>query len=373
METGRYRLGDRLPPERHLAEMFQLSRPTVSHAVQKLVAEKLIRRTGRDGTLVTDLPPQKPMLYGLLILDQGRPTESSIFTLMAREILRCAEMAGAGVMQHDPSTCEDPRDPSLLPRYESIVRQFIHRGVDGVLMMPQIILPDQYVSATASIMDELKRAEIPAVLIDSDIVRYPDRSEFDWVGIDNFSAGYALARHFLKLGCRKIDFFAIDTRHPTQEARIAGYLRAMEDFNIRWDADNIHHCNTSEKEHLAEILRRRRPDAILVVNDFQAALIIRYALGAGIAIPGAMRVGSFDDLPMAGRPPVPLTTVRQPMVGLGAAAYWMLVRRINNPELPPMHVELNGELVIRDSSGTRKTADPSASNQRPMIPRNGKV
>jgi LacI family transcriptional regulator len=352
LETGRYRIGDRIPTERDLAAQFALSRPTVSGAIKRLAHAKLIGPTQRKGSVVLKLPPARPLIFGFVVLDQNRRPDESIFSVLAKEMLRRAAAEHSFIALHDPSRGEDPGDPGLFVRYRTVATEFIKQKVDGVFLMPQLILPDQYVSATTGIAEEIEKASIPVVLIDGDVVRYPDRSHFDWVGIDNFHSGFIMAKHFIRLGCRRIDFFAITTRHSTQEARIAGYLKALEDQGIRPDADGIHHGDLLNGDFATEVLRHRRPEAVIVVNDFQGASVMRQATQAGIKIPGQLRVGSFDDLPMARTLPVPLTTIRQPVAGMAEAAYRTMLQRISAPGLPPLHIELKGELIIRASSGT---------------------
>ena len=353
IESGKFRIGERIPAERDLAAQFKLSRPTVMAAIQRLVKENMIRRGRRTGSVVTNLPPRKSRTFGAIIMGLVRqPQEQSIFNAVGNAISYCAASDHSAVLMQDPSWGDDPVMPGLAERFRSIADQFIARKVDGVFLMPQWIMPDQQISGSAEIVEKFERCSIPVVLIDADIVRYPARSNFDLVGIDNFHSGYILATHFLKLGCRKIDFFALATRHPTQEARIAGYLKAMEAYGVRPDAECIHHGNLLDGGFVLSILRQRRPEAILVANDLRAAAIMRLAFEAGMKIPGELRIGGFDDMPLAAHLSVPLTTIRQPAVGIGSIAYHTLLKRINDPGLPPMHTDLNSELVVRASSGT---------------------
>ncbi|MDA8377959.1 MAG: LacI family DNA-binding transcriptional regulator [Planctomycetia bacterium] len=353
IETGKFRIGERIPPERDLAEQFRVSRPTITAAIHRLVKENMIRRNHKAGSMVTSAPPRKSMTFGAILLGLSRQhQEETIFSAVASEILLRAGMEHSMVLLQDPSWFEYPHDPGLAERYKAVISQFIERQVAGVFLTPQWILPDQEVSATAVRIEQLRKASIPVVLIDSDIVRYPARSSLDLVGIDNFHSGYILAEHFLKLGCRRIDFFAIDMRHPTQEARIAGYLKAMESYGLPADTAGIHYGDLLEGDFVVETLRQRRPEAVLIVNDFRAASVMRLALAAGIRIPRHVRMGSFDDLPMTAHLSVPLTTIRQPSAGIGAVAFHTMLQRIAEPALPPIHIELSGELIVRASSGS---------------------
>lgn len=353
IETGRFRIGERIPAERDLAIQFKVSRPTITAAIQRLVRENMIRRSRNAGSIVMKAPARKSLTFGAILLGLNRQhQEETIFSTVGNEIVHRAGMEHSMVLLQDPSWLEYPGDPGLTERYGAIASQFIARKVAGVFLTPQWILPEQYLSTTAGVVEELAQAAIPVVLVDGDIVRYPARSRFDLVGIDNFHSGYLLAEHFLKLGCRKIDFFAIAMRHPTQEARIAGYLKAMESHGLHPDPAGVHYGDLLGGDFVVTTLRRRRPEAVLVVNDFRAASVMRMALAAKFKIPQEIRIGGFDDLPMACHLSVPLTTIRQPAAGIGAIALHTMLQRINEPQLPPMHIEVTAELIVRASSGS---------------------
>ncbi len=352
IETGKYGVGDRIPTERNLTTEFKISRPTITAAIHRLVHEGLLRRNGKAGSVVMALPPRRTFTFGAILLMLGRQQQvESLFGIVGHEIAHRAGIDQNAVLLRDPSWGDDPDEPNLAMRYREIAGQFIQRQVAGAFVMPQNILPGQYVSATAAIAEDLKAAGIAVVLIDGDLIRYPQRSAFDLVGIDNFSAGYTLASHFIGLGCRKIDFFGNTARHPTQQARVSGYLQALADHGLPSDPAGVQYGKLHSEEFVIPTLRRRKPDAVLVLSDFRAASVMRFALQAGIKIPQDLRIGSFDDLPMAAHLSVPLTTVRQPAAGLGAAAYQVMLQRLAEPSLPPMHVQLSGELMVRESSG----------------------
>lgn len=353
IETGRFRVGERIPAERDLAIQFKVSRPTINAAIQRLVRENLICRSRNAGSVVMKAPPRKSLTFGAILLGLNRQhQEETIFSAVGNEIVHRASTEHSMVWLQDPSWLAYPDDPGLTSRYERIIGQFIARKVAGVFLTPQWILREQYVSTTLGFIEELIEAAIPVVLIDSDVFRFPNRSCYDLVGIDNFHSGYLLTEHFLRLGCTKIDFFAITMRHPTQDARIAGYLKAIEAHGLHPDPAAIHYGDLLHGDFAVATLRRRHPEAVLVVNDFRAASVMRMASAAGIKIPQDVRIGSFDDLPIASHLSVPLTTIRQPAAGIGAIAWHTMLQRISEPQLPPMHIEATAELIVRASSGS---------------------
>lgn len=102
---------------------------------------------------------------------------------------------------------------------------------------------------------------------------------------------------------------------------------------------------------------------------FEAARI------AGIPIPGALSVVGIDDIEAASLTDPPLTTVRVPMVQLGACAADLLLRVTSGSRtreiLQGCEVRCRTELVVRGS-----TAAPVAcrnSRRRPVAPPPGRV
>lgn len=84
IERGELRPGQRLPPERVLAEQFRVSRPSVREALSALEIMGLVDSQHGDGTYVTDIPPalrREPQL-----LDDIGPSE----LLRAREAIECS-------------------------------------------------------------------------------------------------------------------------------------------------------------------------------------------------------------------------------------------------------------------------------------------
>ncbi len=351
IQTGRFPLHQRIPTERDLAAQFGLSRPTASGAIQRLVKENLIRRNGKAGSTVIAVPPRQSLTFGAILIGlASQHREQTVCDMISKELARRAAMDNSFVLAQDPSWSEDPGESGVANRYRAIADEFISRRVAGAFLIPQEILADQFSSPTAAVVQDFQAAGIPVVLIDRDIVRYPELSRVDLVGIDNFEAGFALTRHFVDMGCRRIDFLAHTTRVPTQESRIDGFLRALQANGLRADAGAVRRGNLFDRDFVVNTLQQRHPDAALVVSDSRAASVMRFALDAGIKIPEQLRLGSFDDLPMSAHLPVPLTTIRQPAVGVAAVALRTMLQRMDDPLLPPVHSELHGELMVRRSS-----------------------
>jgi LacI family transcriptional regulator len=75
------------------------------------------------------------------------------------------------------------------------------------------------------------------------------------------------------------------------------------------------------------------------------------AKAAGLSIGHDLSIVGFDDVYMASQSYPPLTTVRQPMAGMGEAALEMLVTLIQGRTILKPRRELPTELIVRQSTG----------------------
>jgi len=93
------------------------------------------------------------------------------------------------------------------------------------------------------------------------------------------------------------------------------------------------------------------PDAIFVANDHMAFAVmdtLRYELG--MDLPGDVSIIGYDDVPAAAWPSYNLTTVRQPVNRLVAHTVDILLDNIENPDVKPQRIEIDGPLVIRNTA-----------------------
>jgi DNA-binding LacI/PurR family transcriptional regulator len=111
-----------------------------------------------------------------------------------------------------------------------------------------------------------------------------------------------------------------------------------------------------------DAVREHNPDGIVCDNDRHAAIIMRHLLNANIAIPGQIKLAGFDDTPTASLLTVPLTTVRQPAAAIALRAMSVMNDRLAHPLLPPVHVTVHCELVVRESTVGSNGKSPNATS-----------
>jgi GntR family transcriptional regulator of arabinose operon len=338
--TGRYAPGQRLPSESALVKAFGASRPTVNRALRDLQLSGVIERRAGSGSYVRKDPSGRGHVFGLLIPELGR---TEIFEPI------CRGMADARPgEQHALLWGRSLADAANIEEQASeACAQLVEKKVAGVFFAP-LELTGEKDTINRRIAAVFDGAGIPLVLLDRDLVPYPDRSQYDLVGIDNRRAGYTVTAHLLKAGCRRIVFIGRPRSAPTVDARISGYREAVAD--ARRDS-HICRVNPEDVIEVKRILKTIRPDGFVCANDFTAAQLLKTLNALGVAVPDDVRMAGIDDVKYASLLSVPLTTIHQPCGELGAAAISTMLDRLRQPTMPPRDVLLNFTLVVRDSCG----------------------
>jgi len=102
--------------------------------------------------------------------------------------------------------------------------------------------------------------------------------------------------------------------------------------------------------------RDARPTAIFASNDDMAAAAISVAHRRGLHVPQDVSIVGFDDTSLATTTWPEITTIRQPIAAMAAAAVEMLLAQVRDRRAGGGDGEdedrvLNHELVVRESCG----------------------
>jgi LacI family transcriptional regulator len=101
-----------------------------------------------------------------------------------------------------------------------------------------------------------------------------------------------------------------------------------------------------------QLLARNKPfTALFAYNDLSAIGAMRAFQESGLKVPHDISVIGFDDIPVAVYYYPSLTTLRQPLLAMGELAARTLVERIEGKEISSKEIAVEGELVIRESTG----------------------
>lgn len=341
--SGKYRSGQRLPSESQLVKRFNVSRPTAQRALLDLVQMGLVERHVGSGTYVTQQPEGKRECWGMIVPGLKK---TEFFEPICTEIARLAQAQGAILLWGELSH-EDLEERSR--QAEQLCRKYVANGVTGLFFAP-LEFSEAKDRINRMVIQIVREANIPTILLDRDIHVYPERSDLDLVGIDNFASGWCLARHMVEQGCRTIAMVARPYSAPTVDARIAGIHSSLSWLGFPPKKGWLHFGEPEQVSFVRSLLKKTAPDAIICANDLTAAALMRSLYELGVQVPKDIRIAGFDDIRIASLLPVPLTTIRQPCKAIGACAVEALLGRQRNPDLPSRQILLNTELVVRQST-----------------------
>ena len=342
--SGKYRSNLPFPSVRALINRFKLSDRTVRHALDELVHQGLISRRQGRGTFVTNNATSRKIgliVPGVACTDFFQPIVSEINQLARKEDYT---LLFAEVFSMD-------RDERV-HQVRELAAEFIKKRVAGVIYEP-LAGPDG-TEPNAHILSVFKRARIPVVLIDCDIVPFPRRSEYDVVGVNDVEAGAKIAAHLIEAGAKRVHFLICKLCPTTFENRLYGAEVELIKAG-RFKKGSVLYAEANDLAALKRHIRKNgKPDAFVCSNDAIAAEFKQTLEKAGLSVPKDVLLTGFADLPIASLMSPPLTTIRQERDQLGGQAFRRLLERIANPGLPANEIFFPAPLVARESTERRR-------------------
>lgn len=204
---------------------------------------------------------------------------------------------------------------------------------DGIVLLGQ--------AAPASAIQRLKR--LPMVVVAGRLEH--DQGRVDQVRVDNAGGIISLTRHLIDVhGHKDLLYIGGPADSPDAAERLAAFQRTSPGRVLT--GDFTQHSGRAIAESLSVL-----PQAIVCANDQMAIGILSGLRARGVSVPGDVAVTGFDGIDLGRHVQPPLTTVRQPMQPIGAAAVTLLEQRLADPTQPPADVRLPTQLVVRTSCG----------------------
>ncbi|MEU2282994.1 LacI family DNA-binding transcriptional regulator [Streptomyces sp. NPDC013178] len=191
----------------------------------------------------------------------------------------------------------------------------LQRRVDGLILTTA--------RTDGGFCQDLARRNIPHVLV---LRAFGDSAAS--VGDDRLG-GYLATRHLIDLGHRRIALVAGPTYASSALGRRAGYEEALQEAGLPIDQQLIlpsaFSMESGEDAGQRLLALEPRPTAVFAVNDNTAIGLLSAVQRTGLRVPDDLSVVGYNDIPLAARLSVPLTTVRVPFDAIAAAAVDQLI------------------------------------------------
>lgn len=239
-------------------------------------------------------------------------------------------------------------------RFERYLEMMFERRVEGLVVIANWLYLD------INVLADLERGKIPTVIIGRDLESDATSS----VTVDDEGGAYSAVAHLYSLGHRKIAFVRGPKALSSSKARWRGVQRFARDTRLEIDPrlvvdlpDQVNlNAGVDDAFRITEeLLKQKRSfTALMAYDDMTAFGALRALTKAGIRVPQDCSIIGFDDINPSHLFVPALSTVRQPMEGMGASAISILLEGITsageNRTGVATHRKLPAELVIREST-----------------------
>ncbi len=290
--------------------------------------------------LASGLARKKSLMIGLVIPDIQNPYSATL----ARGVQDMVFSQG-----YVPIICNTNGDPE---KELHVLREIRRRGVDGLIITPPQL---QVVSEVNRYIRKLLDKGMPIVFVGNRL----NDPNVDFVTSRAQDGAIQAVNYLVSLGHRAIGFIGGYYTQGIAVGRWLGYQEALIANRIPIRPEWMIEADLSQEGGEQALYRLldlpNPPTAVFAINDLMAIGAITACRKRGVRVPEQMSIVGFDDIPFAALTTPPLTTVAQPTYELGHKAAELLLRRFQQPDLPPQQVILQCTLVIRQT-----TAPPSA-------------
>ena len=239
-------------------------------------------------------------------------------------------------------------------RFLRYLEMLLDRRVEGLIILANWLFVD------IDLLADLERNGVPTAMIGREL----ETDKISSVLVDNEAGGRFAMEHVISLGHKKIAVIRGPKTLGDSSPRWRGMQQAAKSAGVTLDPKLTLDVPESRNPLSGfdagvvlteELLRRRRAfTALVAFDDLTAFGAIRALEKNGVHVPTDCSVIGFDDIAQSALCTPALTTIRQPMQGMGAAAVSILLEAINlaqdNRRNTAVHQKMMPELIVRDST-----------------------
>ncbi len=335
----------KLPSERKLAELFQVSRVTIRSALEEAQRRGIITRRHGSGTYANpagaaQLDPNSLCFAFELI---GKPLMENPYVSMSIDGLSRAAVElgfrfdllpiphGGDLRAHFQA------HPELIPAAKAVIVKWGMNQLESVRWLQE-------------------RGHVVVAM-------GPAKSEPDllWVDIDNELGGRLAAEHLLALGRRRLAYADGPLTDVSVNETLGGIRRACQAAGCPFAPELLREVVPWEEASGAAAMRSLLDagaafDGVIFRGDMASLGAVGVLKERGVEIPARLSFVTYDDYPWLERICTPaLSAVRQPFDLMAETAAAISLQAIRNPLRRPESRLLAPTLQIRESCGATRS------------------
>ena len=316
------------------------NRGYISQSMRERIRKAMDELNYHPNEVARSLSLQHTRMIGVLVPEVSNPFFAEVVTQLSRQLTA----RGYKMLLYIASGTDD--------RAQDYIAMLRSNQVDGIIVALRSPSVEEGLKDGMPVVsfERLQSGSLPTVIC------------------DNLEGGRLAARELLECGCRRP--VMLGGRHAIQNIpafeRFRGYREEMEASGRKAEIYEINEEDYHEHyEDAARAFFRKYPDAdgVFCTSDQIACYVMQEALRRGLRIPEELRIVGFNDC-NAEICPIPLTSVRQPIGEMCAAAVDCVIRQIaHKPSSPVMCFPVS--LIRRASTrGYRADHDPGQEGQK---------
>ena len=367
IKSQKYKPGDSLPDGRTLSRQLGCNRLTILRAFDILEREGHLRKIHGSGVYVDNdkaqeetHPPFNIENLSIIGIAFGETIENHSGKLTVHHIVDTVLESNGGKSKYEPLCI------SFIVRDLKTKLRYYRDMLDGLI----ILSPSDYESISDSVQ-YAQKLNIPTVFTGLQIPSQLKQVPVDTVYVDEFKGGYDVGRYFIEKGHTEIGF--IHDGHYKKMGRYDGFITALKESGLKavmpldvlkglsCQPGKLHFPQKLGAACMGKLMKcKKRPTAIICQNDLCAVGAFEELNRMKISMPDEVELfGVGDDMESRlffSDRTNPISTVGVSRKKLAEESFKLLVRRMNNPGLPPQIVTLPTEIIHRETTKAGKVS-----------------
>lgn len=306
---------------------------TVSEKSTKRVMEAIEKLNYVPSSAARNLSTSVSTTIGVVVPD----IEDPFFCHLLRGVTLAADELHLKVMLFNSG--------ESLKREHDILDSMRELRLRGIIITPVSAVDEQ----TAHALQDFEDLGIPVVLLDREM----ENCDFDRVVTDDEDGVYQAVSALIELGHRDIAIITGPRTTRPGQARLHGYVRAMEEKGLPLRPEYIREGDFKSLrayEQTTELLRLpHRPTAIFASNNMTTYGCLRAFHEQGLELGKEIALMGYDDIPELGWLNYPLSVVSRDVPAMGEQAMRRLLHRFDTETQERIRLCLGTELILRGS------------------------
>lgn len=199
----------------------------------------------------------------------------------------------------------------------------------------------------------LSMLNVPYVMLTITMHKNVDRSTFSSVTVDDYAAGYTVAKQAIKAGHRELAVIGSNANDRSiSRLRIDGFRMALSDLHCDFEENHIAYAGQfsyqAGYDAAKHLLSRVSFTCLFCISDILAIGAVRAIHDAGLTVPDNISVVGFDGID-EGRYHIPsLATMRQPQKEMALSGVQILLSHIRK-RAPHKHLLFEPSFFMGES------------------------